>query len=326
MRGTTGLKALAVVLLVFVPAAVSATIFSSDEKTTVDLIGLDAKGDFTIFLEKTQTGTSDIAFVLGVSVASNFDHPVCITQPPELARLEPDEVQDFCERDLWVAILAPGGRLFFLQRLEGPSLSIQDVGSLDNLPFLPGVQPYARLRGLASQPIDFPESPYPPALNLFFISQAVVNSLPAGQYSFFAGFTTRVTRATDLSDLFTKAVSNVAQYDVIIEEFTAACGQTQVAGGNTPDTRLIDLGNIGGTFRFDFNTFDQEDQIIIRYEGNEIFNSRCVGTGTTRSTNVTYHGTSTKVSVQVIPNCFGGLGTAWNYTVHCPTTGAFNFE
>jgi hypothetical protein len=155
-------------------------------------------------------------------------------------------------------------------------------------------------------------------LNLFFISQVVVNSLPAGQYSIFAGFTTLVTRATNLFDLFAKAVSNVAQYDVIIEEFSAPCGQTQVAGGDTPDTRLIDLGNIGGTFRFDFQTFSQEDRMIVSYEGRTLFDTGCVGAS--GSVLLEYHGSSTKVNVQVIPNCAGGTGTAWNYTVHCPVS------
>jgi hypothetical protein len=31
-----------------------------------------------------------------------------------------------------------------------------------------------------------------------------------------------------------------------------------------------------------------------------------------------YSGNSSKVEVQVIPNCAGGSDTAWNYTVHCP--------
>jgi len=32
------------------------------------------------------------------------------------------------------------------------------------------------------------------------------------------------------------------------------CNESQVAGADTPDTRVIDLDNIGGTFRFDFQT------------------------------------------------------------------------
>jgi len=322
MKRRVLLDVLVVTWLVLAPATVSAVTFPKDEKTTVDLIGLDAKGDFTIFLKKTQTGTNDVAFVLGVTIGSNFEWVRCFLEM-QFRLFDEDETSDFCERDLWVAIVTPDGRLFFLQRLQGASLSIQDAGSLNTLPHLPGVQPYARLG--AKTPFDFLVEPYPPALNLFFISQAVVNSLPAGRYSIFAGFTTRVAQGNNVFDLFAHAVSNVAQYDLIIEEFSAPCGQTQIAGGDTPDTRLIDLGNIGGRFRFDFQTFSVPDRMIVSYEGSTLFDTGCVETS--GSALLEYHGSSTKVQVQVIPNCRGGTsGTAWNYTVHCPTSGAFNFE
>jgi len=306
--------------MLFTPATVFAAVTPEQEEATVDLIGLDAKGDFTIFLEKTQTGTSDIAFVMGVAIQTNFDGISC--RSVFQFRDDTDEVE-FCERDLWVAVLLPDSRLFFLQLLNGPSLAIQDAGSLNTLPDLPGVQPYLRLGG-STHRFAVAKTPTPPAMNLFFISQTAVNALPAGKYSIFAGFTTRVARGDDLFDLFANAVSNVAQYDVIIEEFTVPCGQVQVAGGDTPDTRLIDLGNIGGTFRFDFQTFSQKDRMIVSYEGRTLFDTGCVGTS--GSALLSYSGSSTKVSVQVILNCAGGLGTAWNYTVHCPTTGAFNLE
>ena len=46
------------------------------------------------------------------------------------------------------------------------------------------------------------------------------------------------------------------------------------------------------------------------------FDTGCVGASGTQS--ISYNGASTQISVQVIPNCMGGTGTAWNYSVSCP--------
>lgn len=108
----------------------------------------------------------------------------------------------------------------------------------------------------------------------------------------------------------------MASWPLTIEEPTAACGQVQVAGRDTPDRRVIDLGRTAGTFRFDFQTFSQKDRIIVTYEGQVGFDTGCVGTSGTVF--LQYSGPSTKVTVHVFPNCAGGFNTAWNYTVHCP--------
>jgi formylglycine-generating enzyme required for sulfatase activity len=97
-----------------------------------------------------------------------------------------------------------------------------------------------------------------------------------------------------------------------------ACSTQQVAGSDTPDTRQIELGQAAGTFQFEYETYSQQDRIIVRYQNVALFDTGCVGASGTRS--ITYSGNSTQVSVQVIPNCAGGSGTQWNYTVHCPST------
>jgi hypothetical protein len=94
------------------------------------------------------------------------------------------------------------------------------------------------------------------------------------------------------------------------------CSTTQVAGGDAPDTRLVELAKSAGTFQFDFDTQSVPDQIIVSYEGRVLLDTGCVGTSSSQQ--LTYSGTSTQVSVQVIPNCTGGTGTAWSYTAHCP--------
>jgi len=87
-------------------------------------------------------------------------------------------------------------------------------------------------------------------------------------------------------------------------------------GGDTPDTRTIELGKSAGTFDFSYDTYWQEDQILVRYEGATLFDTGCVGAYATKA--LTYSGSSKQITVQVIPNCKGGSGTAWNYTVACP--------
>jgi hypothetical protein len=95
------------------------------------------------------------------------------------------------------------------------------------------------------------------------------------------------------------------------------CNDTQKAGGDAPEVHMIDLGITGGAFRFDYQTFDVKDQIIISQGGMTIFNSGCVGES--RSVQVQFSGYTTVIEVRVNPNCSGSKGTAWNFTVHCPS-------
>lgn len=107
--------------------------------------------------------------------------------------------------------------------------------------------------------------------------------------------------------------SNGVNFDVL-----AQCSSTQNAGGDTPDTRTIELGKPAGTFDFSYETYSQQDQILVKYQGNTIFDTGCLGTNGTKTKTLTYNGSTTQIVVQVIPNCKGGSGTAWNYTVACP--------
>jgi len=96
----------------------------------------------------------------------------------------------------------------------------------------------------------------------------------------------------------------------------AACNAQQVSGADTPETRMINLGRTSGTFQFTFDTVSQPDRMVVSYEGATLFDTGCVGASGVRS--LTYSGTSTVVTVQVTPNCNGGSGTAWSFTVSCP--------
>ena len=139
----------------------------------------------------------------------------------------------------------------------------------------------------------------------------------------------KATTVTFVSDTqaTAKVPANASSGAVVVEvngqksngvpfEVVAQCSNTQNAGGDTPDTRTIELSKPAGTFNFTYETYAQEDEIIVRYQGVTLFDTGCVGANGTRS--LSYSGTSTSITVQVIPNCKGGSGTAWNYSVSCP--------
>jgi len=96
----------------------------------------------------------------------------------------------------------------------------------------------------------------------------------------------------------------------------AACSTQQVAGGNTPETRIIEMGKSSGTFSFGYNTFTIPDEMIVTYEGKVLFDTGCVGQSDVVT--LSYAGVSTKISVQVKPNCQGDTSTGWEFTVGCP--------
>jgi hypothetical protein len=104
---------------------------------------------------------------------------------------------------------------------------------------------------------------------------------------------------------------------------TLPCSIQQQAGGDlpNPDERGIALGQPSGTFDFQYETFTIRDRIELVYEGEVIFDSTCIGTEGEVTVTLSYAGTSSVLTVRVFPDCDGDTGTAWNYTVLCPTGG-----
>lgn len=96
------------------------------------------------------------------------------------------------------------------------------------------------------------------------------------------------------------------------------CNDVRKAGGDRPEQHNIDIGRSGKTFRFDYQTHSQEDMVIVSQGGQVLFNSGCVGTGTTKSIVLKKKSYSPTVTVDIRPNCKGGSGTAWEFKVHCP--------
>lgn len=102
-------------------------------------------------------------------------------------------------------------------------------------------------------------------------------------------------------------------------EAARPCNAQQVAGGDVPETRTIDLGRTSGTFAFAYDTASIDDRMVVRYEGRVLFDTGCVGTNGVRQQSISYSGTSTTVTIEVTPNCrVPGSGTAWGFVVSCP--------
>ena len=101
------------------------------------------------------------------------------------------------------------------------------------------------------------------------------------------------------------------------EPVAAPCNAQVRPGGDTPETHRVGLGRFSGRFDFLYNTQSLEDRMIVRYEGSTLFDTGCVGTGGTLTQTLSFSGRSSIVEVEVIPNCAGGSGTGWSFSVSC---------
>ena len=100
------------------------------------------------------------------------------------------------------------------------------------------------------------------------------------------------------------------------------CDTTTKQGGNKPETFIVELGQTSGTFVFEYDMYNIPDQMIVQYNGSTLYDTGCVGNkqgaGKGKSSKpITYSGSSTKVTVKVLPSCEGG-STKWKFTANCP--------
>ncbi len=95
-----------------------------------------------------------------------------------------------------------------------------------------------------------------------------------------------------------------------------ACDSNTHQGGDTPETHQVEMGQTSGTFTFTWEMYTIKDQMIVSYNGTQLYDTGCVSNG--GSVPLNYSGTSTKITVVVNPNCEGTTGTAWDFTVGCP--------
>jgi hypothetical protein len=95
-----------------------------------------------------------------------------------------------------------------------------------------------------------------------------------------------------------------------------ACNQQSNSGGAGVTETTHELGRTSGTFRFQYEAFGIPDQFEIFYQGARIYTTAGAVSGNNGAGQlVTYSGISTQVAVRVT----GPTGTAWNYTVFCPS-------
>jgi hypothetical protein len=87
------------------------------------------------------------------------------------------------------------------------------------------------------------------------------------------------------------------------------------SGGDQPYSVNVNLGASSGSFRFTYNTYSVKDRMIVRVNGVALYDTGCVGQNT--SVVLNYSG-STVANVEVLPNCEGTSGTAWDFSVGCP--------
>jgi hypothetical protein len=96
----------------------------------------------------------------------------------------------------------------------------------------------------------------------------------------------------------------------------AQCGTgASASGGDEGYQRTYDLGASAGTVTLNFKTYTVKDRIRVVYQGVDIIDTGCVGTSGTKS--APYSGASSRVTVVVEPNCAGGSGTVWDFSLSC---------
>lgn len=105
------------------------------------------------------------------------------------------------------------------------------------------------------------------------------------------------------------------RFNVQVKGTRGSCNEQTIAGGDTPDDRLIDIGRSRTTVDFSYETYSIKDNIQVYYRGQLAFSTGCVGASGTTAIKLTDNESTLRVNV--IPNCEGTVGTAWTYTVAC---------
>jgi hypothetical protein len=101
-------------------------------------------------------------------------------------------------------------------------------------------------------------------------------------------------------------------------EHSPMCGEGATSGNNdVPPAFQIEMGKNVGSFAFNYETRNAKDQVIVKYEGNVLFDSGCVGE--TRKVILQYGpGRASHVDVVMNPNCEDTPMTSWQFKVGCP--------
>ena len=169
----------------------------------------------------------------------------------------------------------------------------------------------ANLRlAVSANPVDCQPAEWTAQSNAAFISVSPAGGSGSGSVT--------LTVGTNGPDGRTGTVTVAGQTVRIAQDATATpCDEQVLPGGDAPETHRVGLGRFNGRFDFQYDTQYQEDRMLVRYEGQTLLDTGCVGTRGWRTATLSFSGRSSVVEVEVIPNCAGGSGTAWEFSVSC---------
>ena len=98
------------------------------------------------------------------------------------------------------------------------------------------------------------------------------------------------------------------------------CEDVQLSGSDTSESHEIEMGQRSGSFLFGYQFSYAPSRLIIEYEGQPLFDSGCVLTEIFETRELSFSGQSSKITVQVIPNCRDMYDSSamWEVYIHCP--------
>lgn len=92
-------------------------------------------------------------------------------------------------------------------------------------------------------------------------------------------------------------------------------GEAQVAGGDKPEVRFIDVERPGCAVSFSYDTNRVPDRMLVYVGSSVLFDTGCVGRREVRRIPLPLN--QKRIIVKVEPNCNGTIGTAWQFAVGC---------
>lgn len=125
------------------------------------------------------------------------------------------------------------------------------------------------------------------------------------------------TLTADANDRYSIDPTSLSTFSFQVTGARGKCNEQTVAGNDTPDDRIIDIGKAHTVISFKYETYTIKDQINVYYKNHLIFSSNCIGTQGERTTSITLDDNESSLRVNVIPDCAGESGTAWYYTIEC---------
>lgn len=93
------------------------------------------------------------------------------------------------------------------------------------------------------------------------------------------------------------------------------CSVGTTSGGEGTNIANYEMGAACGTFNLTYNMYGVPDSLEATYEGKSLFSTNGFVSGS-QTVSLKYCGASSKISVKIVGS---SSGTAWDYSVSCPT-------